>query len=57
MKNLKKLSKDDLKKVKGGYGDMCNMGNNDSCAQYGLECGLYMGHDHSVGNWYALRCM
>ncbi|AKK74497.1 hypothetical protein OK18_19415 [Chryseobacterium gallinarum] len=48
MKKLKKLSRNDLKEVQGGiikdsYGDMCTMGPNDSCAQYGVEYGLYMG--------------
>lgn len=63
MKKLKKLSRENLKTVQGGkrpggsYGDMCTMGANDSCAQYGLECGIYMGHDNSVGEWSALRCM
>lgn len=63
MKNLKKISRNDLKKVQGGkrpggsYGDMCSLGANDECAQYGLECGLYIGRDNAVGEWVALRCM
>lgn len=55
---FKKLDRAALKIVGGGsYGDMCSMGANDSCAQYGLECSFYMGHDNSVGHWNALRCM
>lgn len=40
MKNLKKLSREDLKTVKGGT-DFCTPGNRDICAQYGLECGIW----------------
>lgn len=40
MKNLKKLSREDLKTVKGGT-DFCTPGNGDICAQYGLECGIW----------------
>ncbi|WP_288441453.1 hypothetical protein [uncultured Chryseobacterium sp.] len=45
-----------MKDLKGGtsYGDMCSTGNNDICAQYGLECGLYIGRDNSVGEWQLL---
>ncbi|MGG7440420.1 bacteriocin-like protein [Chryseobacterium arthrosphaerae] len=62
MKNLKRISREDLKSLKGGkpggsYGDMCSLGGNDICVQYGLECGLYFGHDNAIGTWYALRCI
>lgn len=60
MKNFKKLSRTDLKNVKGGlisYQDMCAPGNGDICGQYGLSCGIYFGQDNSVGQWSAWRCM
>ncbi|MDY3345659.1 hypothetical protein PG326_10480 [Riemerella anatipestifer] len=58
MKNFKKLSRKQLKKVNGGsYEDMCSPGKNDSCKQYGLSCGIYMGKDNAVGEWSAWRCM
>lgn len=40
MKNLKKLSKTDLKAIKGGR-DFCQPGAGDICAQWGLECGFH----------------
>lgn len=48
MKNLKKLSRNDLKDLKGGKrpgvpgncGDQCTIGGN-SCEAYGLTCQLY----------------
>ena len=64
MKNLKKLSRNDLKAVRGagvsGGGDqeavpaldMCSPGQNDECKAYGLECGLYITKD-----WSAMRCI
>ena len=63
MKNLKKIAREELKSINGGrppggsYGDMCSPGTGDVCAQYGLECGLYIGRDHAVGEWAAFRCM
>lgn len=59
MKNLKKLSRQDLKKVDGGkaltnYPDMCH-GSAD-CSQYGLSCEVYCGMD-SNGQWCAYRCV
>ncbi|KFF13008.1 hypothetical protein IW15_09540 [Chryseobacterium soli] len=54
MKNLKKLSRNELKKMSGGAnpfeesaevgncGDACTPGNNDTCKDYGLQCGIYM---------------
>ena len=59
MKNLKKLSRPDLKKVKGygSYDSMCTAGKNDECRQYGLRCGVFIGHDNAVGEWAALRCI
>jgi len=59
MKKLKRLSRNELKDLKGGtsYSDMCSLGNNDTCAQYGLECGIYIGRDNAVGEWMAFRCM
>lgn len=57
MKKFKKLDRAALKKVGGAYADMCQMGIKDECAQYGLQCGFYMGHDNAVGEWNALRCM
>ena len=61
MKNLKKLSRKELKKVNGGrlqslteYPDMCH-GNSD-CAPYGLSCGVYEGKDEN-GWWTAYRCI
>ena len=41
MKNLKKLSRNDLGKVNGGR-DFCAPGNGDICGQYGLSCGINM---------------
>lgn len=54
MKNLKKLTRDELKKVSGGNAppDMCNFGDG-FCEQYGLECGLFV----SQSGWQALRCI
>lgn len=42
MKNLKKISREDLKSVQGGRvaKDFCQMGASDICAQYGLQCGF-----------------
>lgn len=58
MKNLKKISREQLKNVHGGsYEDMCALGNGDVCAQYGLSCGVYMGRNNAVGIWSAFRCM
>ena len=55
MKNLKKLSRNVLKKVNGGnYPDMCN--SDAQCAAYGLSCGVYEGHDTN-GGWIAYRCI
>jgi len=59
MKNLKKISRKDLKTVKGGkllpeYADMCH-GSAD-CAPYGLSCQVYSGSDTN-GQWWAYRCM
>lgn len=53
MKNLKKLSRNDLKAVSGGNApaDMCTPGSG-YCEQFGLECGIYM-----TPNWSALRCI
>ncbi|WP_294204817.1 hypothetical protein [uncultured Chryseobacterium sp.] len=67
MKNLKKLSRIELKNVSGGKGktflssetegcaDMCTPtgGSGDSCAQFGLTCGFYQ---DSNGNW-CNRCL
>ncbi|WP_165689932.1 bacteriocin-like protein [Elizabethkingia bruuniana] len=56
MKNLKRLSRADLKEVQGGKfpeaKDMCTPGQNDECAAYGLSCGLYWTRD-----WKAMRCI
>ncbi|MCT3672008.1 hypothetical protein CMU01_17695 [Elizabethkingia anophelis] len=64
MKNLKKLSRNDLKAVHGGGVDgggaeeavpaldMCTPGQNDECKAYGLTCGLYWTRD-----WKAMRCI
>ncbi|AIL46776.1 hypothetical protein HZP84_08755 [Elizabethkingia anophelis] len=58
MKNLKKLSRNNLKAVHGGDEekvpalDMCTPGQNDECKAYGLECGLYWTRD-----WKAMRCI
>lgn len=43
MKNLKKLSRENLKKVQGGKraADFCTPGAGDVCSQYGLECGMW----------------
>ncbi|AJW62163.1 hypothetical protein VO54_00677 [Elizabethkingia miricola] len=58
MKNLKKLSRTDLKNLKGGsYESMCTPGQNDMCGQYGLECGIFHGKDNAVGEWSAWRCI
>lgn len=56
MKNLKKIKREDLKKIIGGnvYPDMCH-GDSD-CAAYGLSCGIFEGHDTN-GYWVALRCI
>ena len=55
MKNLKKLTREDLKKVNGGnYPDMCN--SDAQCAGYGLSCGVFEGHDQN-GYWWAMRCI
>ncbi|AZA90906.1 Uncharacterised protein [Chryseobacterium nakagawai] len=43
MKKLKKLSKKDLKTIKGG-GDFCKPGAGDICGQYGLECGMWFSY-------------
>ncbi|MDQ0782086.1 hypothetical protein [Chryseobacterium sp. W4I1] len=47
MKNLKKLSKTDLKAIKGGR-DFCQPGAGDVCAQYGLECGFWYTYQNGV---------
>ncbi|ATC39607.1 bacteriocin-like protein [Elizabethkingia anophelis] len=59
MKNLKRLSRTDLKNLKGGkaYPDMCTPGKGDTCGQYGLSCGIYQGKDNAVGVWSAWRCI
>lgn len=58
MKNLKKLSRENLKVVNGGklpqYPDMCH-GAGD-CAGYGLSCEVYCGTDTN-GQWCAYRCI
>lgn len=50
MKNLKKLSRENLKKVQGGKlsKDFCQPGAGDVCAQYGLECGFYYSYQNGV---------
>ena len=42
MKNLKKLSRENLKNVSGGFKDFCTPGPADICGQYGLSCGVNM---------------
>jgi len=59
MKNLKKLTRESLRKIDGGkklpdYPDMCH-GSGD-CAQYGLSCQVYCGEDTN-GYWCAYRCI
>ena len=43
MKNLKKLSRNELKKISGGkeYQDFCAPGNG-FCEQFGLACGIFI---------------
>ncbi|WP_294314530.1 hypothetical protein [uncultured Chryseobacterium sp.] len=65
MKNLKKLSRNELKNLQGGKiyhvggaggcADMCTPtgGSGDTCAQYGLTCGFYQDKN---GNW-CNRCL
>ncbi len=56
MKKLKKLSRENMKNVKGAsYEDMCQPGDG-TCEQYGLQCRYWIGEDHAVGVWHALRC-
>jgi hypothetical protein len=53
MKNIKKLSRNELKALQGGK-DFCTPGNGDICGQYGLSCGINMNmqHGHVVSsNW------
>ncbi len=61
MKNLKKISRKELKKVQGGklpivpdYPDMCH--GSEDCAKYGLRCEVYAGSDTN-GQWWAYRCV
>lgn len=56
MKNLKKLSREQLKQVQGGleYPDLCH-GSGD-CAPYGLKCQTFCGEDTN-GQWCAYRCI
>ena len=60
MKNLKKISRDELKKVVGGkklptdYNDMCH--GSAECAPYGLSCQVFCGEDTN-GQWCAYRCV
>jgi len=45
-----------MKNVKGvSYEDMCHSGDG-TCEQYGLQCRYWIGEDHAVGVWHALRC-
>lgn len=65
MKNLKKLSRKELKNLQGGKiypgggtGGCADMytptgGSGDTCAQYGLTCGFYQDKN---GNW-CNRCL
>ena len=58
MKNLKKLSRKDLKELRGAmeipqYPDMCQ---NDAECPNGLKCGVYEGYDTN-GWWIAKRCI
>ena len=59
MKNLKRLSITDLKNLKRGQApeSKCVPGKNDTCGQYGLECGIFHGKDYANGDWSAWRCL
>ncbi|WP_436835751.1 bacteriocin-like protein [Chryseobacterium gambrini] len=63
MKNLKKLSREELRNVNGGKmvpgncGNMCSLGDS-TCGGYGLDCGLYWVYNSSgVATSGCLRCI
>ncbi|WP_420197282.1 bacteriocin-like protein [Chryseobacterium camelliae] len=51
MKNLKKISRNDLKNVQGSK--LYPGGSGDSCAQFGLTCGFFQDSNGNLCN----RCM
>jgi len=66
MKNLKKLSREELKKIDGGKlpigmgncGDVCN-GSDGYCEQFGLTCGVHVidNSDNGQITSYCRKCL
>lgn len=65
MKNLKRLSRVELKKINGGKKDIAGYGCTDAChsddgvcEQYGLSCGLWVSYNNTTGevNYACLKC-